>query len=233
MKATYSARKWTSDQKSFDEVLHGWIYAKKFPITPDMYCVDMWVNVGAFALYCYEQWVSDYVGYEPDPLSFKCAEHNFTKNKVGEWYRLFNKWIVASAEKVGYLNINTTGNYRRNSLCHSFQKWKKVKVGLVDIAEEIDTWKKQANGKDIFLKIDIEGSEMDILERVDLSFAKYIVYEWSFDVDPSITRYKKVLEKLEKQYHIKHHNFPQKVQEAPIWKKERFPMYCIAYCVRK
>lgn len=48
-------------------------------------------------------------------------------------------------------------------------------------------------------KMDIEGAEMPILEAMNL-FPRKMVFEWSFDIDGRIERYKNTIDNLKKNY---------------------------------
>ena len=47
--------------------------------------------------------------------------------------------------------------------------------------------------------MDIEGAEMPILENTNKVFKK-LVYEWSFDIDPSLSRFRKAVDNQKKVY---------------------------------
>jgi hypothetical protein len=50
------------------------------------------------------------------------------------------------------------------------------------------------------VKLDAEGAEMPILERYAEARVKRLVFEWSFDIDPSIDRFDAVVARLRRAY---------------------------------
>ena len=83
-----------------------------------------------------------------------------------------------------------------------------------------------------YCKMDIEGAEMPILETTNKVFKK-LVYEWSFDIDPSLPRFWKVIEKQMQAYK----NMPDigntgkfKSRDYDVWQKSWFPACANIYC---
>ena len=106
----------------------------------------------------------------------------------------------------------------RNSL---YKDWgnEKFTVDCIHFSEVID------GGSNI--KMDIEGAEMAILESMEM-FPKKMVFEWSFDVDPSLTRYRKILSKMNDNYAVvKGSEFNMAYVE---WQKSWFPPCTNVYC---
>lgn len=75
--------------------------------------------------------------------------------------------------------------------------------------------------------MDIEGAEMLILENIEGNFLK-MVYEWSFDVDDNIDRYRNVLKKMQLNYANVKHNIIK--DEHKIWQKGWFPPCRNVFC---
>jgi len=65
------------------------------------------------------------------------------------------------------------------------------------------------------------------LEHLNTSFKK-LVFEWSFDVDDSIDRYRNVCYKLENKY--KNVHWGKIKEEHKEWKKEWFPPCKTVFC---
>lgn len=83
------------------------------------------------------------------------------------------------------LFIGNNGNVWRNSIV---KKWnnKGIKVSCLNFEYE---------SKDFdCCKMDIEGAEMLILENTNKVFKK-LVYEWSFYIDGSLNRFRKIIDK--------------------------------------
>ena len=82
--------------------------------------------------------------------------------------------------------------------------------------------------------MDIEGAEMPILEHTEVVFDK-LMYEWSFDIDPSLTRLWAVLDKQLESYRVEcawstvHYHDRAYVQWQPEW----FPACTNVFCYGK
>ena len=68
---------------------------------------------------------------------------------------------------------------------------------------------------------------MDILEQMDLMPNK-MVFEWSFDVDESLNRYRNLINKM----NVKYNNVksPKYNDDYVIWQKSWFPPCANVYC---
>jgi hypothetical protein len=78
------------------------------------------------------------------------------------------------------------------------------------------------------VKLDAEGAEMPILEQMmDLPPVR-IVFEWSFDIDPSIKRFDAVIAGLEERYgRVRYGKIPQGHDE---WPSAWFPACKTVWC---
>ena len=81
------------------------------------------------------------------------------------------------------------------------------------------------------IKIDIEGAEIDILENFNFkgSNIKKLVFEYSFDIDPYIPRFLKIIDKLDKYFDTVYYT---KVKKNEKYYKY-FPAATIVYCIKK
>ncbi len=75
----------------------------------------------------------------------------------------------------------------------------------------------------------LQGAEIDILESVTQwpSHVTHLVFEYSFDVDPSIARFRAIIERLQETFQVYH----RKVD----WTREKydyFPAALIVYAKR-
>jgi hypothetical protein len=75
--------------------------------------------------------------------------------------------------------------------------------------------------------MDIEGAEMAILEAMD-EFPKKMVFEWSFDIDESLTRYRKLIKKLGPKY--QNVKAPSYSYDYVTWQKSWFPACANVFC---
>ena len=206
----------TSDIKTFEEVIVKDAYQKKdFRIQPGEHWLDLGGNVGAFSLIAISKGATLDV-YEPDPFSCKMIEKNLKANKFDA--NIIQKAIVANDKKRMTMFVGNNMNVWRNSL---YKDWGNEKF-TVDCIHYREVISESSN-----VKMDIEGAEMEILESMQ-SFPKRMVFEWSFDVDPSLTRYRKILQKMRKHYNfVRGSQFDLSVEE---WPKSWFPPCTNVYC---
>lgn len=173
-----------SDLKTFEEVLNRDSYQRKgFHILEGEHWMDCGANVGAFSLLAKSK-NAEVTAYEPDPFNCEMIEKNAKLNNFK--VDIVQAALVAENDLTeALLYVGNNGNVWRNSL---FKKWnnKGLKVDCLAFEKEAARFG--------FCKMDIEGAEMSILESTSLLFKK-LVYEWSFDVDPSLTRFWAVIDK--------------------------------------
>lgn len=109
----------------------------------------------------------------------------------------FNAEIICSGLvhndiKKTNLYVGNNGNVWRNSM---FKNWNGsgIKVDCVNFDEVVQDG--------YCVKMDIEGAEMPILETTKRKFKK-LVFEWSFDIDGSLNRFRNCIDKLKKDYYV-------------------------------
>ena len=183
-------REGTSDKKTFDEVIVRNVYEKKiFKILKNEHWIDLGGNVGAFALNAISKGATVDI-YEPDPLNCKMIEKNLKLNNYNG--NIINKAVVSGSQKKMTMYVGNNMQTWRNSL---YKNWgnQKFTVECINFQKVI---KEDSN-----VKMDIEGAEMSILEAME-KFPKKMVFEWSFDIDGRIKRYKNVIDKMKKNYPI-------------------------------
>ena len=121
--------------------------------------------------------------------------------------------------------VGNNGNVWRNSM---FKNWngKGLKVDCVKFDEVV------SDG--VCVKIDIEGAEMPILENTNRKFKK-MVFEWSFDIDPSLPRFWNIIEKLQNQYKVASIGNTAKFEsrDYDVWQKSWFPACTNVFCYEK
>ena len=212
----FIVRDGTSDIKTFDEVIINNTYQRKeFQISPDEHWLDLGGNVGAFAVLALSKGATVDI-YEPDPFSCKMIEKNLKVNNYNA--NIIQKAVVANDKKKMTMYVGNNNQVWRNSL---YKNWgnEKFTVECIHFSEIVD---ENSN-----VKMDIEGAEMEILESMQ-TFPKKMVFEWSFDVDPSLTRYRKILSKMNDNYDVvKGSEFNMAYVE---WQKSWFPPCTNVYC---
>lgn len=181
----------TSDLKTFEEVIGKDVYRKKgMTIQEGETWIDCGGNVGAFTLLACKLGANVIV-YEPDPNNCKMIELNLKLNNFNAVIN--NVALLHNDNKKANLYVGNNGNVWRNSL---FKNWngKGIKVDCVNFDEVIPDG--------VCVKMDIEGAEMPILETTQRKFKK-MVFEWSFDIDKNLNRFRKVIDKMNEIYDIK------------------------------
>lgn len=212
----FLAREGTSDKKTFDEVIVNNTYEKKyFKIKSGEHWIDLGGNVGAFALNAISKGATVDI-YEPDPFNCKMIEKNLKVNGFNA--NIYQKAVVANEAKKMTMYVGNNMQVWRNSL---YKNWGNQKFSVDCI-----NYRKVLN-ENCNAKIDIEGAEMDILEDI-MDFPKKMVFEWSFDVDESLTRYRNVVKSLG--YIYSEVKAPKYNDAYVVWQKSWFPPCANVYC---
>lgn len=206
----FDVRPDTSDIKAIREVVERRSYGRySFVPAEEEFWIDLGANVGAFSVWAASQHPSIHIhAYEPDPVMCDLIEHNLKLNKLNKQVDVFNSAIVADNRTSVTLHCNTArGNVWRNSIERSWQGGEDIEVRAFHIREVL---RSAPDGS--YVKMDIEGTEMPLLEKLFMSspaalkLAKAkirgIVFEWSFDVDNSIPRFKNVCDALGEVYEV-------------------------------
>lgn len=213
----------TSDLKTFKEVIGRDVYRKKgMTIEKGETWIDCGGNVGAFTLLACSLGANVIV-YEPDPNNCKMIERNLKLNQFEA--EIVCAGLVHNETKKANLYVGNNGNVWRNSM---YKNWngKGLKVDCVNFDEVIE------NG--VCVKMDIEGAEMLILENTNRKFKK-LVFEWSFDIDPSLPRFWNIIDKLNKDYKIASIGNTAKYEsrDYDVWQKSWFPACTNVFCYEK
>ena len=206
----FYVREGTSDEKAFREVIEKNSYQRKyFQIESGEEWIDLGGNVGAFALMVLKNNAKVKI-YEPDPFSCRMIEKNLKLNNFDA--DIIQKAVVSSDQKKMRMYVGNNKQVWRNSL---YKDWgnEVFNVDTIHFSEVL-------NSKKICCKMDIEGAEMSILEGLQI-FPKKLVFEWSFDVDESINRYRKIVNKMKK--HYKNVKAPSFSHDYVMWQKSWFP----------
>lgn len=220
---SFEYREGTSDLKTFEEVIQRNCYEKRGnKIQPGEHWFDCGGNVGAFTLLALSKGASVTV-FEPDPFNCKMIERNLKLNGWDADVRCAA--LVHNDTKKANLYVGNNGNVWRNSL---FKNWngKGVKVDCVKFDDAVPDG--------VCVKMDIEGAEMPILENTQRHFAK-LVFEWSFDIDPSLTRFWSIIDRMKEQYtvHFEEHRTCYDDRREAFWQKSWFPACSNVFCYAK
>lgn len=212
-------REGTSDIKTFEEVIKRDVYQKRGnKIAKGDFWYDCGGNVGAFVLLAISKGAEVEV-FEPDPFNCEMIEKNLQLNNFKA--KLNQVALVHNDVKEATLFCGKNGNFWRNSLLKNWDK-KGIKVPCVKFDHALKS------GTNV--KIDIEGMEMPIIESTSLKFER-LIFEWSFDIDPNLERYWKVLDKLNYDYEVTCSTYKNK--GVTVWPKSWFPACENVFCYAK
>jgi FkbM family methyltransferase len=220
----FDCRPGTSDEKSVKEVVLRNGYARRdFKPQSGEHWIDLGCNIGAFSVWAASKGAI-VTAYEPDPESCEMIEHNLRINGITHEsgrVRVHQKAVVGDDRKKATLHQNVArGNVWRNSIEREWRGESTVEVPCISIDK---IWKPNR-----FIKMDIEGSEMAILEGIGSQIkTRGLVFEWSFDVDNSLDRFRKVIANLESLYsRVTNGTVP----EGDIWEAAWFPPCKTVFC---
>jgi FkbM family methyltransferase len=218
----YYYREGFSDQKTFEEVIGNDTYQKKgMEIAPGEHWMDCGGNVGAFTLLACSKGAQVTV-YEPDPFNCEMLEKNLKLNNFKA--EIKQAALVHNDKKDIILFVGNNNNVWRNSIV---KKWNNmgIKVPCLNFDKEAPKFD--------YCKMDIEGAEMLILEHTKHKFKK-LVFEWSFDIDPSLPRFWSIIEKLQKDYRLANIGNTAKFEsrDYDVWQKSWFPACTNVFCFR-
>jgi FkbM family methyltransferase len=225
MALQFNSRPETTDVKVIAEVIKRNVYERKkmnFFIKDSPKWLDLGGNIGTFTCLAASKGCS-VVTFEPEPDNFKLLTENVELNKSNN-VTLYQEGVVVGDS--GTLDLYVCkGDY--NKYRHTICK----KRGRATIPIKVRNFKSVLNEyRPTGVKIDIEGAEIEILESMKTwpDFVTHIVFEYSFDIDKSIPRFKKIIDSLSKQYEVFHSKFDE---TKPTW--EFFPQAILVYCLKK
>jgi FkbM family methyltransferase len=218
----FDCRPDTSDEKAVREVVQRRGYARRdFRPRDGERWIDIGANIGAFAVWA-ASFGATVQAIEPDPESAELARRNVELNGLSRFVTVHTMAITADEENgTATLHRNTAkGNVWRNSLV---KEWRGGDSILTPTAPARELWQ-----PDVHVKLDAEGSEMPILELLAGQRVRRLVFEWSFDIDPSLERFDAVISVLRTVYPRVRFG---KIQSGhALWQPEWFPPCRTVWC---
>lgn len=218
----------TTDEKVVIEVLKQDVYEKRkldFYIEPGERWLDLGGNIGTFALLALSRGAG-VVTCEPESENLEILEQNLELNFPGGDYEIRPVAVTTSNESTVDLYL-CKGDY--NKYRHTiFPKRGRQSVTV-----------QQQNIRDVLrqgftgIKMDIEGAEIESLEYLTTedyrkAGVRKLVFEYSFDIDPSIPRFLRIIERLRQYFSMVHYT---KVKETELEYKY-FPAATLVYCTQ-
>lgn len=190
MKEEIYVRPDTTDKKAVKEVFDGKTYEKPrlgFKIDVNEHWLDAGGNIGAFSLYVIKRGATA-TAYEPEEENLYMMERNLSDYRDN--VNIKPKAIGLKTGSQRFFLCKGDYNKWRHSLCHKRGR------DTVDVDVEHYRW---AFYNHNCIKMDIEGAEIEILEDInwkEFPHIKKLVFEYHFDVDNSIPRFMRIIEKL-------------------------------------
>lgn len=219
----------TTDIKVIDEVIHRNSYQKRsidFFIGEGQSWLDLGGNIGTFAVLALSLGAQKVICYEPEPENFELLSLNLRLNdfELGR-YQLHQSAVSAEGANEPIELYICRGDY--NKYRHSLIKIRgrpTIKVDCVSL-DQVRKAYPEINA----IKMDIEGAEIEILEKYDNWWGiDKLVFEYSFDVDPSIPRFLNIIEKLKKSFSTVHYT-KVKADESEY---KYYPRATMVFCLR-
>jgi FkbM family methyltransferase len=213
----FMCRPETSDEKTFREVIEKKAYEKRdFQIEKDEFWLDLGGNVGAFTVLAASKGCT-VATFEPDPLNVEMIRQNLKLNSLRA--SMHGAAVVHDDRPSAVLNLWPKGQSWRNSLVRNKRGTTGIEVPCVNFFKLAKP--------DACVKMDIEGAEISILEAWPKGFrTKKLVFEYSFDVDQSCARLRRILERLKAEYP----NVRYSAQIDRIEKWDFFPPATMVHC---
>lgn len=193
----------TSDESIINEVLVRNVYQKKkinFLVEPNDVWLDLGANIGAFSVLALAAG-GQVVAVEPEPENLDMLASNLELNFDGG-YEILPHAVNTEDKAVDLYLCQTQYNKSRHTLFPKKGR-QAIQVDGVSLDTILNTYP-EVNA----IKMDIEGSEIPILEQLDFSLEPQIrklVFEYSFDIDRSISRFMSIIKKLEGVFSVVHY----------------------------
>ena len=194
-------RKDTTDEIVLKEIIEKQAYRKRkidFKIEPDDVWLDGGSHIGFFCLYAAQNKAKKVYAYEPEQENYKILSENADKIK-----QQYGTEIVLNNKAINQTGGEHEFTIAPNTWRHSMLTHYKKKLPTTTIqCEAIDTI--LANNTDInCIKLDIEGSELEIL-KLDHNFNNInkLVFEYSFTKDRNMAHFFECVDKLSKYFNV-------------------------------
>ena len=210
----------TTDQKVIEEVIKKNVYERKkdqFFLKDAPIWLDLGGNIGTFTCKACNSGCKKVITFEPETDNYNLLVQNIEKNNFKDRVVPIQAGVVAQ-EGIKELELYVCkGEY--NKYRHTIFKKRgrqTVKIPVQNFKKILKKYK--PNG----IKIDIEGAEIDILESMKPTdwpdSVTHLVFEYTFDVDPSVQRFREIIKTLGKQFSFIHHKkMPEDLQEYKFW----------------
>lgn len=215
----------TTDIKVIEEVLKKNVYEKPkigFYVSEGERWLDLGGNIGTFALLALAHGAS-VVTCEPEQENLELLQLNLETNFDDGWEIMPVAVTTSNEESIDlYLCKGEYNKYRHTVF---------PKRGRQSIRVSQENIRQILQQGFTGIKMDIEGSEIEILEYLaPLDYKRAgvqkMVFEYSFDIDPSIPRFLQIVDRLRQYFSEVHYT---KVKEDELTYKH-FPAATLVFC---
>jgi len=218
-------REGTSDKVVYEEIFKRNVYQKKeFKILPNEKWLDLGGYVGHFSLYVKSKGGIPVAIVEPFGKNIDLIKKNMDVNNINE-IKIIKKAISDKFGKALFY-INPDGNFQRNTLKNHYKRKKMImeEIDIIDIESLIND--------NICVKMDIEGSELDIIDNKPHIFKniKKLVLEYHLDKDTKLENYYKRIEVLKKYFNTVYHDNLKQKDGSKVGDIKIFPSGRLIYC---
>jgi FkbM family methyltransferase len=177
-------------EEIYKEIIVDNCYEINSELVKDKTVIDIGANIGVFSLFASSLGAKKVIAIEPVNSTFSQLCSNIKESKFDNLFALKNAVSDSNDQEI---EISLTNDSGHNSLYEHSELREKVKtITLSDIIN-------QTEDDDIFLKIDCEGAEYDILLTVnenDMKKVKNIVMESHADLHPKYQGFEVLENKL-------------------------------------
>lgn len=230
----FELRESSSDKKAVLDVFKLNAYQRKeFKVGSGNKWIDMGANVGAFSIFC-KSLGNEVIAFEAESGNLEQAKKNALLN--GFELDVRHQAVVPDSHEGDSITLfipakEVAQQWRTSTVYHpKTRKCVEVQIPVLRFSDLKEL------GADC-LKIDIEGSEVDIFaEKPDVSWVKKLVMEWSFDYSRSISKAEEAIAYLKE--HFDYVDIDKNLEKAKAASKDGdtwsfFPACMTIYCFNK
>lgn len=178
----------SGDERIITEVIESACYRRKrdnFDVEKGETWLDLGANIGAFGVYCKLRGARAFC-YEPEPECFKLLKKN-----VGQWATQ----AAVVGQRVKSVPFHTAPNSNARGTVHAVKGY-----GATTVPAVYAGYLARTLGPVDGIKMDIEGSEFDILDNWLLPKSKKLVLEYHTSRDSSVENLKRRLGIIKSRY---------------------------------
>ena len=205
--------------------------APLFKIEPDDVWLDCGAQIGSFSVRAAKNGAKKIIAIEPEQDNHAMLKENISRNKFQNVIQVEKCAIVGDPEAVNHkIHLNKTTSTYRHTLLPVKKTTGSEEVPAVSLKDLFDKY------PDInAVKVDIEGSEVDVLRSMDWSATqvKKLVFEYSLDHHPVMSKFYDLIDHM-KGYFTTVYHVPSLPGRDCVWdtKVTRGANGTLVWCTR-